>query len=240
MNYKTKINRISNDSRAMLALRIIDTVNKSAIEAARQSKLFLQLVGVNQRYQVAIAPGNSRQVRLAIEVLHKQREDLFEETYGYLEGLLNSPDPEMKAAATLLWGYINMFGRNPGNTKVAGQSLRYIRIIEALKRPECAGALATTKLTERIGMLDQLQLDYEELYMGRGNDSAARVAPTRLTNEMNKSIKLYMDEVHLMAAGEQTDEWDALKANLLQRFDEVKVTPRRQPPADEQSPDTTV
>lgn len=239
MNYKTKINRISNDSRAMLALRIIETVNKSAIEAASQSKLFLQLVGVNKRYQVAIEPGNSKQVKIAIDALYAQREQLFEETYVYLEGLLNSPDPAMKAAATLLFEQVNKYGKNPGNTKVAGQSLRYIRIIEAVKRPEFADALATTKLTERFTLLDQVQLDYEDLYMGRGNNSATRIAPTRMTNEMNNSIKLFMDEVMWMAAREETPEWITLKANLLKRFDEVKVTPRRQPPTtpdDEQSP----
>jgi hypothetical protein len=240
MKFKSKTNKINNESRAMLVLRIIDTVIKSGIQAARVSKLFLQLEDVSARYQVAIEPGNDKQVKSAITALYKQRSNLFLETYTYLEGLLNSPDIDMKTAATMLFEQVSKYGKSFNRSKIADQSLRYIRIIESLKKPEYAAALTKTMLTEKVALLDQVQLDYEELYMGRGNNSATKVAPTSLRNELNNAIKLYMEEVNWMARRENSEEWNTLKTNLQQRFDEVNVSMRKQAAASaEQIPTAT-
>jgi hypothetical protein len=240
MKFKSKTNKINNESRAMLVLRIIDTVIKSGIQAARVSKLFLQLEDVSARYQVAIEPGNDKQVKSAITALYKQRSNLFLETYTYLEGLLNSPDIDMKTAATMLFEQVSKYGKSFNRSKIADQSLRYIRIIESLKKPEYAAALTKTMLTEKVALLDQVQLDYEELYMGRGNNSATKVAPTSLRNELNNAIKLYMEEVNWMAGRENSEEWNTLKTNLQQRFDEVNVSMRKQAAASaEQIPTAT-
>jgi hypothetical protein len=239
MKFRSKTNKINNESRAMLVLRIIDTVIKSGIESARVSKLFLQLEDVSARYQVAIEPGNEKQVKSAIMALYNRRYNLFTEIYAYLEGLLNAPDTNMKAAAMLLFEQVSKYGKNFSKSKIADQSLRYIRIIESLKKPEYAAALTKTMLTEKLALLDQVQLDYEELYMGRGNSSATKVAPTSLRNELNNAIKLYMEEVNWMAGREDSEEWNTLKTNLQQRFDEVNVSMRKQAATTEQPASTT-
>lgn len=224
MKYRSKVNKISNVTRAILALRIIDTVFKSGIEDAKESKRFKQLEEVNERYQIAIEPGDAKQVKEAIDSKFDFRGVLFGEIYIYLEGLQNSPDAEMQAAANLLFLQINKFGKNFSKYKIADQSLRYIRIIEALKKPEYAPALLKTLLTAKMAILDQVQLDYEELYMGKGNSSATKVAPSNLSSELNVVIKRYMDEVELMASRIDTEEWNTLFANLQKRFDEVSVS----------------
>lgn len=229
MYYKTKTNKINNESRAMLALRIIDTVNKSGIADAKVSNAFVQLEDVNARYQIAIVPGTAKQVSQSITDKYKERGTLFVEVYDYLYGLLNSPDAEMKVAATLLFEQISKYGKNFGRYRLADQSLRYIRIIESLKMPEFEAALAKTLLTNKLVLLDQVQLDYEELYMGRGNTFATKVAPSSLSKELNDAIKLYMDEVNWMANRTNTEAWYTLRSNLQKRFDEMNVTNTRKP-----------
>ena len=227
MNYRSKTNKINNESRAMLALRMIDTVNKSGIEDAKVSNAFVQLTDVNARYQIAIEPGTAKQVSQSITDKYKERTALFTEMYDYLYGLLGSPDAQMKAAATLLFEQFSKYGKNFGKYRLADQSLRYIRIIESLKQPEYAAALAKTQLTDKLAVLDQLQLDYEELYMGRGNTYATKVAPSSLSKELNDAIKLYMDEVNWMATRTNTEAWITLRNNLQRRFDEVNVSVTR-------------
>jgi len=227
MNLKTKANRVGTQSLAILALRIIDTVIKSAIYEARESKQFLNLVEVNGRYQMAVEPGNDKEVSEAIKTLFMDRKTMFGGTYSYLEGLLKSPDVEMRTAATLLFGVVNKYGKNFSSLKIADQSLRYIRIIEALKRPEYNDAIYRTLLNERIGTLDDLQRRYEELYMGSGNDAAAKVAPSNLRKEMENAIKLYADELKWKANSAGTEAWSTLYLNVEQRFNEVNVSVAR-------------
>lgn len=229
MFYKTKTNKINNESRAMLALRMIDTVNKSGIADAKVSKAFVQLEDVNGRYQIAIMPGTAKQVSQSITDKYKERSTLFVEMYDYLYGLLNSPNANMKTAATLLFEQINKYGKNFSSYRLADQSLRFIRIIESLKMPDYEAALNITLLADKLAVLDQVQLDYEELYMGRGNTFATKVAPSSLSKELNDAIKLYMDEVNWMATRTDTEEWYTLRNNLQKRFDEVNITSTRKP-----------
>ncbi len=222
-NFKTKANRVGTQSLAMLALRIIETVIKSAIQEARISKQFLILEEVNSRYQIAVEPA-SKEVSEAIKALFNERKTLFGDIFDYLEGLLKSPDLDMKAAGTLLFGVLNKFGKSYGSFKIADQSLRYIRIIEALKRPEYTAALIKTSLTDKLAQFDELQLSYEDLYMGSGNDSAARIAPSNLRREMEVAIKMYVDELKWLANAAGTEAWNTLYMNVEQRFNEVNVS----------------
>ncbi|MEI8086746.1 MAG: DUF6261 family protein [Paludibacter sp.] len=232
MKYRSKINRVNNETRAILALRIIDTVLKSGIEAAKVSKRFMQLVDVNGRYQLAGKATDSEQVKSEVDALFALRYSKFSDIYAYIEGLLASPDAEMKAAAVLLFQQINRYGRNFNRMKISDQSIRYIRIIEALKKAECAAPLTKTLLTASVNSLDQVQLDYEELYMGHGDTSAIKIAPSSVSAELNDALKLYMDEVNLMASVNDLEEWKTLCINLQQRFDEVNVNTIRKSKTD--------
>ena len=228
MIYKSKANKIGNQSLAILGMRIIDTVIKSGIEEAKTSKKFLVLVEVNGRYQIATVPGDNKQVSDSIKSLYSDRKVMFNEIYVYLEGLLNSPDLEMKEAAIVLFPFINKFGKSFQRVKLSDQSLQYIQIIDSLKSAELASALVTTKLTEKVDAFDQLQQDYESLYMGHGNDSSTKIAPSNLRKEMESAIKSHFDEVHWMASNFETEAWQTLCKNIEKRFEEVNVSMPRQ------------
>jgi hypothetical protein len=223
MKFRSKTNRVNNEARAILALRIIDTVIKSGIEDAKVSKRFLQLVDVNKRYELASKATDSEQVKLEIDALFALRFNKFSDMFAYLEGLLVSPDAEMKAAAILLFQQINRYGKSFNKIKISDQSIRYIRIIQALKEAECEAALIKTLLTASVNSLNQVQLDYEALYMDKGDTSAFKTAPSSLNNELNEAIKLYMDEVNLKASTLESEDWNILCVKLQKRFDEVNV-----------------
>jgi hypothetical protein len=227
MKYRSKTNKVNIKTLAALVLRIIDTVIKSGIESAKVSKRFLHLVDVNTRYQNAITLNEEANLKKAVKAKYDLRSELFLQMYAYLEGLLNSPDAEIMAAANLLFRQVNRFGKNFGKLRLADQTTQYVTIIEALKRPEFATALVKTLLTQKLIEIDSAHQNYEQLYMDYGNSSSLKVAPSNLRKELSDAVKLYMDEVNLMASENDTAQWYTLCTNLQIRFDEVSVTVAR-------------
>lgn len=224
MNYRSKTNKINIMSLSALVLRIIETVILSGIQAAKVTKRFLHLVDVSMRYQAAIALGEEEELKKAVKAKYILRSELFLQMYNYLEGLLNSPDDEMKAAAGILFKQVNRFGKNFNKLTLLVQTAQYRTIIDALKRSEFTDALVTTLLTEKLNAIDQSQTEYEQLYMGKTNNYSIKVVPSDLRKELTDAIKGYMDEVNMMASEVDTAEWYTLCVNLQNRFDEVNIT----------------
>ena len=239
MSYKSKANRVGNISLAALGVRIIDTVAKSGIDQATSSKQFLVLQEVNSRYQASIVPGDAKQVSDSIKVLFKSRRVLFDEMYEYVKGQTKSPSPEMKEAALLVFERLNKYGRSYSQAQIADQSVKYIRVIEGLKKSDIAAAVTKIMLTAKVAQLDQLQLDYEDLYLNRGNNSAVRVAPSSLRKEMQETVKLYVEELRWLTNTYDTEEWRALYRNVEQRFSEVNVSNTRKKVTEPESPVAT-
>jgi len=237
VNYKTKINRLTNESIAILALRIIDTVIKSVIAKAKNTKQFLNLSDTSNRYQQAIDP-NDKKAGGNIDAKYEERKTLFLSMYDYLYGLLNSPDDDMRIAAEKLFAIVNKYGRTFGNIKVADQSLRYIRIIESLKSSELTQALSTTLLTDKLAVLNNIQLEYEDLYIGRSNTKTQNVAATTMRPEMEEAIKLYVDELQWMTDQNGTADWKQLETQVLARIDDMKPTLWRKPKATDSTTET--
>ena len=224
ISYKTKANRVGNTSLAALGLRIIDTVEKSGIDEALSSKQFLVLKEVNGRYQIAIVPGDSKEIANNIQALFNERKSVFVDAYDYVQGQTKSPIPEVKAAAVLVFKELNRFGRSFYGVKIADQSVQYIRIIENLKKPELQPAVTNISLEEKLAHLDQIQLDYEALYLGKGNSDSTNVAPSNLRKEMQQAVKMYVEELKWLANTHDTPEWQTLYSNVEQRFNEVNVS----------------
>ncbi len=226
---KSKLVRLSNESLAILALRIIDTVYKSEIAAAKTTKQFVALKEVNERFQQAVEPYSNKQTSDAIDAKFIERRNLFVAVYVYIQGLLNSPDEEIKAAATVLFDIINKYGKNFSFLKIADQSLRYIRIIESLKSAEYAAALTKTLLTDKLQQLDTLQQAYEELYMSRSN-MRKRITASTMRTEMIAAIRSHYEESNWMESQSGLLEWKSLCHNIDMRFGEVNTTSAKQAP----------
>jgi len=225
VNFRYKTNKANIMQLSGLVLRIIETVILSGILAAKVTKRFLHLVDVSSRYQIAIRLDQEESnLKKAVKAKYDLRIELFTQMYNYLEGSLNSPNAEMKAAANLLFQQVNRFGKNFSKPMLLVQTAQYHTIIGALKRSEFTDALVTTLLTEKLSELDQLHKDYELLYTGISNRTSVKVVPSDLRKELADAIKEYMDEVNLMASEVDTAEWYTLCVNLQNRFDEVNLT----------------
>ena len=224
MKIKTKASKVGIESLGALGIRVIDTVNESDVELATSTKQFLELVEVNNRYQEALEPVNQKEVSDVIVALFEQRNVLFGAMYVYVKGLLNSPDVAMQAAAKQIFDHLNKYGRNFSRFKLSDQTLHYNHIVESLKKAEYQPALVKTLLVTKVAELDQLHLDYESLYRKRGNSSVGYVAPTYLRIEMEKAVKLYLDEVRWMASQTKTEAWITLSLNVEKRFLELNPT----------------
>ena len=224
MFYKSKTNKVGNTSLVALGERIISTVVKSGIDEAKSSKQYVILHEVNNRYQQSIMPDDVKQLSENINNLFNSRNELFLDIYEYVKGQTKSPAPDIKQAAIKVFSELNRYGRVMTNVKLADLSVRFIRIIEALKNADIIPAVNKIILADKLAEFEQLQLDYEDLYLGRGNDSTVRVAASSLRKEMQEAVKLYVEELKWMAKGADTEAWHSLYRNVEQRFNEVNVT----------------
>ncbi len=227
MNIKTKANRVGTVSLATLGKRVVETVVKSGIDEATASKQFVNLVSVNDRYQLAVLPGKNSPESEYVKSLFKARKTLFTDIYDYVEGNLKSPQTDVKNAAELIFKQLSKYGRNFRGVKIADQSLIYIRVIEGLKKPELATALNKIVLTEKVTQFDELQHNYEEVYLNKGNVSSTKVAPSNIRSEMQNALKLYVEELKWLVNTYETEAWKTLQKNVEQRFSEVNVTVTR-------------
>ena len=224
LNFRSKTNKVNNKTLDALAARVIDTVIKSGNSDAKVSKRFLLLLALYKRYRQAILLGDEDQLKLAVKAIYKLRSELFAQMYGYLEGLTNSPDADMKAAAILLFRQVNRFGKSFSKLRLADQTTQYRTIIEALNRPEFTIALVKTLLTDKLSAIEQSQGEYEQLYTGFTDINSVIVAPTTLRKELIESIIQYVEEVNILASQVDTPEWYSMCSNLQNRFDEVSIT----------------
>lgn len=174
---------------------------------------------------------NVKQMSSDIDNKFDERNQLYQQIIIYIKGLIVSDDVEIRNAALILWGEISRFGTSFSKLRKADKTLRFIRIIESLKKSELAEAILKVKLTDKLSALEAVQLEYESLYMNRGNLVAGKVAPTNLRKVMEKAIKKHLDETAFLCDKYETEEWKTLYANLKKRFDEVSATmPEKQNP----------
>ena len=227
MKLKSKANRVGNISLATLGVRIIDTVNNSGIEEATHSIQFLHLFEVNGRYQASITPNDKLQKSTELKHLFKTRNMFFSNIYDYVEGQTKSPLQEVKIAAEKVFVVLNKYGRNLSRARVADLTIRYIRIIDLLQKPEMTDALTKISLTDKVSEFEDLQLSYESLYMGLGNESTVHAAPSTLRKEMLDAVKSYAEELKWLSNNHNTDNWRTLYTNVEQRFNEMTVTQSR-------------
>ena len=223
MKIRTIIYRTSNESLAAVALRVIDTIEKSISAEAKQSLLFSRLMEVNNRYQSSVEPNGSKKTAEAIEAKFKERERLYTEFYDLTYGLQRSRVALQKEAAQKVFPVLNMYGKSFKQERIADQTVRYIRIIETLKGADYTAAIAALNATELFAELSEAQTMYEDLYLGRGNRLSLKVPTVEMRKEMNNALKDMVDEIEINEKKYPSEANTALKINIEQRFIEVYI-----------------
>jgi hypothetical protein len=143
--------------------------------------------------------------------------------YLYVKSLLSWEDEETAEAAKQVFAALNMYGQYFSNLKIAEQSLRYIRIIEALKKPELEAALTKIQLTSKVETLDTIQRAYEDVYMGRRNSRLGFVSASAMRRELNNAIVQHVEELNWMATQTDSEELITLCETVDARIREVNV-----------------
>lgn len=220
-NFKSKANKLSNETLVMLAMRVVETVNQSSVDAAKNAIYFVKLTIEIQKYMDTIGTNGEQQYSKEITLLFAKRKQLFDEIYVYLKGLSQSPDAEIRLAATALFEVVNRFGQNFSKLKIADQSLRYMRIIETLKRAEFVSALSTTLLTDKLTEIDNVQIEYEKLYMGRGNSQSTLKALSYIRQDIERTLKLFYDELNWAIRLNPTEDQITLRTIIEKRMIEI-------------------
>lgn len=224
MKIKTKINKMSNETVATAAMRVIDTINASDCDRVKESAYLTTLTGVSERYQSAVEPYSTVAATEAINAKAEERLQLFTNLYNLVYGLQNSSDGNIKTAAEKIFTVINMYGKAYSKERIADQAIRYMRMIETLKNADNAADLETLGITDQVTALDTVQQAYENLYLTRGNATSSNVSSSSLRTEMNNALKNMIDKVNAVANEYPTDDNVNLAKQVEQRINEIYVT----------------
>ena len=76
-NFKSGVNKLTNETLATLSLRTIEAVSNSGIEQAQTSKQFIALKQVNDNYQTLFAPRSQKLQSEQINICFAKRQGLF-------------------------------------------------------------------------------------------------------------------------------------------------------------------
>ena len=223
-NFKSGVNKLTNETLATLSLRTIEAVSNSGIEQAQTSKQFIALKQVNDNYQTLFAPRSQKLQSEQINICFAKRQGLFKSIVGYTSGLLNSPDASVKQSAVEVARILTAHGSTIAGARIAEQTIRYIRVIEMLKAENMVAHLEKLQLSERVDELDRLQREYENLYTGRGNDRISMLYPSAMRKRMVEALSLHYEETCWMAIQHDTDAWKTLIAVIEKRLSEVKTS----------------
>lgn len=220
-NFRTKVQKLPNGSLGTLAKRINDSVQKSGIAQAQNTKQFTLLSQVNSRYQSLITPKDQKEISDTVKEKYEMREQLLKKIGSYCNGLLNSPDEETRLAAIQVNKILTGFRGNLSRMKLAEQAIRYIRIIEMLQSTEVTEAIQTLKLTDVVVQLDTIQREYESYYTGRGDERAGFTYASNLRRELVDAIVEHYEECCWLAKQNDTDEWRLLVVSIERRLAEI-------------------
>lgn len=226
-NFKSKVSKLSNETLVMLAMRVSETVNQSSVDTAKNGVYFLRMISAIQRYMSSIGTSSEQQFSREISLLFDKRKQYFDEIYTYLKGLCLSPDVELRLAAELLFEVVNRFGLSFKQQKISDQSLYYMRIIETLKKTDYTSALSKTLLTDKLVAIDAVQLEYEALYMTRGNSKTMTSATNVICSEIRIELKLFYDELNWAISLNETEDQISLLKNIDMRMNEIYSLPRK-------------
>lgn len=223
-NFKSGVGKLTNETLAVLSLRVIEAVSNSGIEQAQTSKQFAELKQVNDNYQTLFVPRSQKIQSELISACFAKRQELFKSITAYVTGLLNSPDPSVKQSATEVVKIVTAYGTNLAGARIAEQTIRYIRIIEMLKAESMTTHLQKLQLSARVDELDNLQREYENLYTGRGNDRLSVQYPSAMRKELTEALYLHYEETCWLAKQHETEAWKLLIAVIEMRLSEVKTS----------------
>lgn len=226
-NFKTKASKLSNETLVMLAMRVLETVNQSSVDTAKNAIYFARLNAAIQRYMSTIGTSSEQQFSREITLLFDKRKQFFDGIFIYLKGLCLSPDTEMRLAAELLFEVVNRFGLGFKQQKISDQSLYYMRIIETLKKTDYVAALTKTMLTDKLTAIDNVQMEYETLYMSRGNSKTISKVANELCSEIGHELKLFYDELNWAITVNSTEEQISLRTNIETRMNEIYSLARK-------------
>ena len=229
MGPKAKISKLSNDSLGTLTVRIINNVDASPVTEVKTSDYYAICIQVLENYKSATTKTEKKKDD-AINVEFQNRKDIYGEIRKYLQGLLISPDEEIKTSANKVYTEMNRFGRDFVNSKTADQSYIYSQIIAGLKKSELSADLLSLKLTAKVTQLDAAHRSYEEQYMQWGNFKKAALPASKLRSDVESALKNLIDELDWLVRKAPTEALKNLQTSIYARIDEVNLTNTKNKP----------
>jgi len=231
-----KISNASNETAAMLSIRILELVANSNIAEAMSGKAYLAHAEVSAEFEKATQGLDRKVLSIPVNKYFNDRYELFNNLYVYCNGQLNCPEAATAQAALQVFKVLNMYGFYFKNAKVEVQSLRFKQIIDGLKAPEMIAALTKLGILNKVEQLETVHIEYEKSLAVRSVTLKNKVSASSLRKKLNAAFKLHIDELQWLQRQTDSAAIANLNAEINTRIDEIVL--RAKPSANENKQQT--
>ncbi|MBP6611012.1 MAG: hypothetical protein KA206_07945 [Paludibacter sp.] len=214
---------MSNHSIGTLTTRIIQNIDASTVAEVKTADFYDLLVTAYERYITATTKGEKKKDD-TIDIEFQNRKYIFQETRKYLQGLLISPDEEVKSSAKKVYTEINRFGRDFLYNKTGDQSHNYQLIIAGLKKTELTADIELLKLNNKVVQLETAHRSYEAQYMQWGDFKKVSFTASKLRSDVEFALKNLIAELEWMLRKTPSEALKNLHTSIYTRIDEINLS----------------
>ncbi len=215
------ISNASNETAAMISIRVIELVANSNIAEAMSGKAYMAHAEISAEFEKTTQGLNRKELSIPVNKYYNERHELFNNLYDYSKGQLNCPEASAAQAALQVFKVLNMYGSYFKGAKVEVQSLRFKQIINGLKAPEMTAALTKLGILDKIDLFETAQSEYEKALAARSNKLKNNVSASSLRKKLNAAFKLHIEELQWFERQTESADIQKLNAEINIRINEI-------------------
>lgn len=216
-----------------LAQLVVETVDKTTLDAAQHDASFLFLKEVTNRFLDSVGRSAYSKQTEALNALADERVKCLKGLRNLVNNLVKSPDKLVAAIVTPIKNAFAQYGTNIDLMKPLEQTVYMQTLIMEIKNVSTDTQRSNAGVKAWFDALEQSVIDYNKLYVVRGNEQVEiknTPSATKLSGELRSALTDFSKFVTGRRISEKTEEWIALEQQIAHRFDaSVRsiITPKR-------------
>ena len=204
-----------------LAQLVVETVDKTTLDAAQHDASFLFLKEVTNRFLDSVGRSAYSKQTEALNALADERVKCLKGLRNLVNNLVKSPDKSVAAIVTPIKNAFAQYGTNIDMMKPLEQTVYMQTLIMEIKNVSTDTQRSNAGVKAWFDALEQSLIDYNKLYVVRGNEQVEiknTLSATKLSGELRSALTDFSKFVTGRRISEKTEEWIALEQQIAHRF----------------------
>lgn len=205
-----------------LAQLVVETVDRTTLDAAQQDASFVNLKEVTDRFLVAVNRSAFSKQTEAVNAAAAERLRCLKGLRNIVANQAASPDLAVAALARPMNQVFSQFGTNVDRMKPIEQTIYIQSLINELKSTTTDAQRASAHVNAWFDALELAVIEFNKLFVVRGNDQIdIKNSPsaTSLRRELRQSIIDFMTFVKASRISTRNPEWQTLEQQIEHRIE---------------------